>query len=40
VSATPFPAQRQFQIFPGPNGKPQIRVIKPAQPAPPAAPKS
>jgi len=38
VFAKPGPGQRQFKIFPGPGGKPQIRVIKPG--APPPVPKS
>jgi hypothetical protein len=42
VFAKPVPGPRQFQVFVGPNGKPQVRVIKPGNPppAPPAAPKS
>jgi hypothetical protein len=34
VFAKHVPGQRQFKIFQGPNGQPQIRVIKPPPPAP------
>jgi hypothetical protein len=40
VFAKPGPGQRQFRIFPGPGGKPEVRVIKPGAPPPVPAPKS
>jgi hypothetical protein len=36
VFAKPGPDGKQFRIFQGPGGKPQIRVIKPGAPPPPA----
>lgn len=38
VFAKPVPGLKQFKIVPGPEGKPQVRMIKPGRPPP--APKS